>query len=151
SAPTRVTAPAIGLTADLVPLGLLADGTLEVPDDPHVPGWYTGGPAPGDPGPAVIAGHVDSQTGPAVFFRLPQLRRGDEVGVGQADGTEVLFRVDRVERHPKDRFPTAAVYGPVPAAELRLITCGGEFDRRSSHYVDNVVVFATRVGAAAPG
>jgi hypothetical protein len=90
----------------------------------------------------VIVGHVDSRSGPAVFFRLRQLAPGDEIAVDRVDGSTAVFVVQRVERHPKGAFPTDAVYGPTPVAQLRLVTCGGEFDRRSRHYVDNVVVFA---------
>ena len=93
-------------------------------------------------GPAVLAGHVDSTAGPAVFWRLRDLAPGDEVLVDRADGTTARFTVTRVERHPKDAFPTDEVYGPTTGAELRLITCGGEFDRAARSYRDNVVVFA---------
>ncbi|MBW8767444.1 MAG: class F sortase, partial [Geodermatophilales bacterium] len=90
----------------------------------------------------VLAGHVDSTAGPAVFFRLGELAAGDEVVVGRSDGTTVRFTVTRVARYPKAAFPTAEVYGPTPDAQLRLITCGGDFDRSRRSYADNVVVFA---------
>ncbi|GAB3200583.1 hypothetical protein GCM10027261_32920 [Geodermatophilus arenarius] len=141
--PVRVRAPAIGLDSGLVDLGLDATGALAAPADPAAAGWYTGGPAPGDVGPAVLAGHVDSRSGPAVFWRLRELAPGDEVLVDRADGSTVAFTVSRVERHPKDAFPTAAVYGPTADAQLRLVTCGGDFDRSARSYEDNVVVFAT--------
>ncbi|MGY1687495.1 class F sortase [Geodermatophilus sp. SYSU D00867] len=141
--PVRVRAPAIGLDSGLVNLGLDATGALAAPADPAAAGWYTGGPAPGDVGPAVLAGHVDSRSGPAVFWRLRELAAGDEVLVDRADGSTVAFTVSRVERHPKDAFPTAAVYGPTADAQLRLVTCGGDFDRSARSYEDNVVVFAT--------
>jgi hypothetical protein len=90
----------------------------------------------------VIAGHVDSKTGPAVFFRLRQLKPGALVVVGLSGGGSVRFRVTTVRSYPKDKFPTNEVYGPTPAPELRLITCGGEYDRRAASYLDNVVAFA---------
>jgi hypothetical protein len=143
--PTRVRVPVIGLDSGLVDLGLDASGALEAPADFATAGWYAGGPAPGDVGPAVLAGHVDSSRGPAVFFRLRELTPGDAVLVDRADGSTATFAVTRVERHPKDAFPTAAVYGPTADAQLRLVTCGGDFDRSVGSYEDNVVVFARLV------
>jgi hypothetical protein len=140
--PLRVRVPAIGVDSGLADLGLDAAGALEAPADPALAGWYAQGPAPGDVGPAVLAGHVDSRVGPAVFFRLRELSAGDEVLVDRSDGTTARFTVDRVERHPKDAFPTDAVYGPTADAQLRLVTCGGDFDRAARSYADNVVVFA---------
>jgi sortase family protein len=144
-APTRVRAPAIGLDSGLVGLGLDAAGALEALADFATAGWYAAGPVPGDVGPAVLAGHVDSRRGPAVFSRLRELAVGDEVLVDRADGGTVTFTVTGVERHPKDAFPTDAVYGPTADARLRLVTCGGEFDSAARSYEDNVVVFATLV------
>jgi sortase (surface protein transpeptidase) len=141
-APVRVRVPGIDIDSDLVRLDVDDDGVLLPPDDFARAGWYTRGPAPGDTGPAVIAGHVDSADGPAVFFRLAELEDGDEVLVDRADGTRVRFTVTSVDRYPKDEFPTAQVYGPTPRAELRLITCGGEFDADARSYRDNVVVSA---------
>jgi hypothetical protein len=140
--PVRVRVPGIGLDSPLDRLGVDAAGALETPADFARAGWFDGGPAPGDVGPAVLAGHVDSYEGPAVFWRLRELAAGDEVLVDREDGTTARFTVTRVERHPKDAFPTDEVYGPTPDAELRLITCGGEFDRSQRSYRDNVVVFA---------
>ena len=142
--PLSVTVPSVGLvTPPLQSLGLLADGSLEVPQDYDVAGWYRGGPTPGELGPAVVAGHVDSAAeGPAVFFRLAELRPGAEILVDRADGTTAVFAVDRVAQYPKDAFPTAEVYGDTDHAALRLITCGGSFDRASGSYRDNIVVFA---------
>ena len=136
-------APTIGLDSSLVRLGLAASGTLDVPGDPAVAGWFERSAVPGQRGPAVIAGHVDSEDGPAVFFRLRDLAVGDPVVVVGGDGGETAFRVDAVEQHAKDAFPTAAVYGPAPGPVLRLITCGGAFDRSTGHYRDNVVVYAS--------
>ncbi|MDP9407859.1 MAG: class F sortase, partial [Actinomycetota bacterium] len=141
--PTAVRIPSIGVTSPLVDLGLTADGALDVPEDFDLAGWFELGTVPGDPGPAVVAGHVDSRSGPAVFYRLRELSPGDLVEVDRSDGAVARFRVDRVEQYPKARFPTAAVYGPAPGAQLRLITCGGVFDRSVAHYRDNVVVYAT--------
>jgi hypothetical protein len=141
--PVRIEIPAIRVRAPVGRLGLNRDRTLEVPKDFGDTGWYTGGPRPGEPGPAVIAGHVDSQTGPAVFYRLGALHRGDTIAVVGRDGSRVRFTVRHSARYRKDDFPTALVYGPTRGPALRLITCGGSFDRGSGHYLDNTVVFAT--------
>lgn len=114
-----------------------------MPADFDQTGWYVDGPEPGEVGAAVIAGHVDSRSGPAVFHRLRDLQPGDVVAVDRADGTTVEFRVERLEQHPKDAFPTQAVYGASAGPTLRLITCGGSFDSGSGHYRDNVIVYAT--------
>ncbi len=112
------------------------------------PGWYDGSPTPGELGPAVILGHVDSaRSGPAVFYDLAALLPGDTIGVTRADGTTVTFRVDEVARYPKRAFPTEAVYGDLDHAGLRLITCGGDFDRSAGSYEDNIVVYASAVSA----
>jgi sortase (surface protein transpeptidase) len=140
--PTRVRIPSIGVDGELEELGRASDGTIEVPAW-HRAGWYVDGPRPGLPGPAVILGHVDSVDGPAVFARLGELRPGEEVLVDRDDGSVATFAVDRLERHPKDRFPTEAVYAPTLEAGLRLVTCGGSFDRTTGHYRENVVAFAT--------
>jgi len=139
-----LTIPLIGVQTQLVRLGVAAGGALQVPSSTAVAGWYTGSVRPGAIGPAIIVGHIDSVSGPGVFFRLSQLRAGDRVYVDRADGTTVEFRVTTVETYLKDEFPTAAVYGPVPDAELRLITCGGAFDEATGHYLSNVVVYATQ-------
>jgi sortase (surface protein transpeptidase) len=146
AAPVRVTIPAIDVDSPLAGIGVDAAGALVPPADPDVAGWFTAGPAPGEPGPAVLAGHVDDRTGPAVFFRLEELSPGDAVVVTGADGRPVGFTVTRVASWPKDGFGTAEVYGPTAGAELRLITCGGAFDRTRRSYTDNVVVFAVRTG-----
>jgi hypothetical protein len=142
AAPVQIRIDAIGASAPIDPLGLNPDGTLQVPADYDRAGYFTGRPNPGAVGPAIIVAHVDSKTGPAVFYRLRALEPGDEVTVTRADGSEVVFLVDRLEEHPKDAFPTDAVYGPTPDATLRLITCGGSFDRSSGHYRGNLVAFA---------
>jgi hypothetical protein len=143
--PEAVVIPTIGVSARLIRLGLRPDRRMEVPEDFSVAGWYVGGPRPGEPGPAVIAGHVDSRRGPAVFHRLGELRPGDVVTVRYRDRLQVRFRVQRTERHPKAAFPTGRVYGDTAGPALRLVTCGGAFDRASGHYRDNVIVFASAV------
>ncbi len=143
AAPVSLTIPLIGVSTKLITLGLQSDGALQVPSTTSVAGWYTGSPRPGAIGSAIIVGHIDSVNGPGVFFRLDELRRGDEVYVRRADGTMVEFRVTAVQEYLKDKFPTEAVYGPTPDAELRLITCGGAFDYATGHYLSNIVVYAT--------
>jgi hypothetical protein len=150
SPPVRVEIPSIGVSSPLVGLALDDDGAMEAPSDYDVAGWFTPGPQPGQPGPAVIAGHVDSRDGPAVFYRLAELAPGDEVIVHRADGTGVRFTMTGRRQYPKDEFPADAVYGPVPGPELRLVTCGGEFDRSSHSYQDNLVVYATGPTATTP-
>jgi hypothetical protein len=140
--PGRLQIPAIGVDTPLVRLGLDPAGALEVPRRFDVAGWWTGGVRPGERGPAVIAGHVDSYTGPAVFFRLGRLRRGDRVMVERRDGSRLRFTVRSVAHYAKQRFPARRVYGPTRRPELRLITCSGQFDYATGHYLDNTVVFA---------
>ena len=150
SAPVRLDIPSIGVhTSTFVDLGRAVDGSIEVPTDFAAVGFYTPGPTPGQFGPAVIAGHVDSHQGPAVFYRLGALKPGARIGVGREDGSTATFVVDKVASYSKARFPTAEVYGNTTSrAELRLITCGGSFDDHTGHYVDNVVAFAHLVSAA---
>jgi len=143
AAPTRVVIPAIGVDSSLAEIGVDDSGALVPPEDYDLAGWFAAGPAPGEIGPAVLAGHVDDYTGPAVFYRLEDLTAGAQVLVTRADGQTVVFTVTRVSAYPKDDFGTDEVYGPTTDAELRLITCGGTFDRSRRSYTDNVVVFAT--------
>jgi sortase (surface protein transpeptidase) len=145
SPPVRIEIPAIGVSSSLVRLGLNPDRTMEVPGDFQVAGWFTGAPQPGQLGPAVIAGHVDSRTGPAVFYRLRDLRPGDQIRVVRADRRVVRFKVDSLASYPKQSLPPDAVYGATTTPALRLITCAGSFDRSSRSYRDNLVVSATRV------
>jgi sortase (surface protein transpeptidase) len=142
SAPTRVSIPALGVTERVIGLGLEADGSMQVPADARTVGWYTKAPTPGALGPAVLAGHVDFEKQPGTFARLSELRPGDLINVEREDAGMAMFAVTKVERHPKDRFPSAAVYGPINHAGLRLITCGGDFDSAAGHYKDNIVVYA---------
>jgi len=146
SVPVRIEIPTIAVDSDLMALGLQDDGTLEVPPDGFPAGWFTGAPTPGEVGPAVIVGHIDWVTGPAVFYELASLQVGDEIRVSRADGSVVTFRTTQVEQYPKDAFPTDLVYGDIDYAGLRLISCGGAFNRVTGHYEDNVVAFAARVG-----
>ncbi len=144
SRPTVIAIPSIGVRSTLQALSLRADGSLDVPTDPRRAGWFADGAAAGARGPAVLVGHVDSRAGPGVFFRLGELRAGAKILVRRADQSTVQFRVVRVRTFAKDAFPTQDVYGPTPGAELRLITCGGPFNRVAGSYRDNVVVFAVR-------
>lgn len=141
--PVEIRVPSIGVRSRLERLRTGAGGELVPPGEPARAGWYAGGVRPGDPGPAVIAGHLDSRTGPGVFARLSELRAGAAILVTDAEGGTSRFTVDAVRPYPKDRFPTSDVYGPTPDPELRLITCAGAFDRTRGHYLDNVVAYAT--------
>jgi LPXTG-site transpeptidase (sortase) family protein len=142
--PATLTIPSIGVIAPVTRLGLERDGTLEVPDSYTETGWWSGGVKPGQSGPAVIVGHVDSETGPAVFANLNEVERGDVVQVSRADGSTVDFEIKRIEEHEKADFPTTRVYGGTADPELRLMTCGGEFDESKGHYERNVIVWASR-------
>ncbi|RJL21741.1 class F sortase [Bailinhaonella thermotolerans] len=144
SPPVRLEIPGIGIRAKVLSLGLNPDGTLEVPplSKAEQTGWYNRGSAPGLPGPTVIAGHVDSARGPAVFYRLGALKRGDRARVVRADGKVATYEIDAIESVPKDAFPTDRVYGAVPHPALRLITCGGAFDRATGHYENNTIAYA---------
>jgi sortase (surface protein transpeptidase) len=143
--PVSLTIPLIGVNTKLIMLGLDKGGAIQVPGSTTVAGWYTGSPRPGAIGSAIVIGHIDSVSGPGVFYRLTELRRGDDVYVKRADGTTAEFRVTGTQEYLKDHFPTQTVYGPVPDAELRLITCGGAFDNATGHYLSNIVVYATEV------
>lgn len=151
SAPVRMSIPAIGVDTSLLELGLHADGTIEVPpvagDAPA--GWYRNLASPGEVGPAVVLGHVDSaRDGPAVFFRLRELRAGDRISVTRADGRTAVFTVERVAEYAKAAFPTAEVYGGLDHSALRLVTCGGQFDRYRREYKGNVIAFARLTSVA---
>ncbi len=146
SRPVTIAIPAIGVRTVVNPIGLGADGTLDVPQPgPHLDqaAWFRNSPTPGQPGPSVIEGHVDSVQGPSVFFRLGDVKPGDRVLVGRTDGRTLTFRVDAVRDFLKARFPTTLVYGSARLSEptLRLITCS-DFDASIRHHVGNEVVFA---------
>ena len=144
AAPSGLSVPSIGLNVGAPEqLGLDPAGQLAAPADFNRIGWYRQGPKPGEAGPAVIVGHVDSFRGPAVFFRLSDIRAGQQIVVPRTDGRRTTFTVDAVKRYPKDEFPSDEVYGPTANAQLRLITCGGAFDRGARSYEDNIVVFAS--------
>ena len=144
SVPVSIRVPAIEVDAPVMEVGQNADGTVQVPplDDHNLTGWYRYGPAPGQRGPAVILGHVDSLTGISVFYYLKDLHKGDRVYVTLADGKVAVFAVDGVQKVAKDAFPTASIYGKARYPSLRLITCGGPFDRATGHYLDNIIVYA---------
>jgi sortase (surface protein transpeptidase) len=133
------------VSTKLTRLGLTSSRALQVPPTPYVAGWFTGSPRPGAIGSSVIAGHIDSYQGPGVFFRLHDLRRGQDAYVIGADHKVAKFRVTAVRSYVKTRFPIARVYGPVPDPELRLVTCGGSFDYATRQYLSNVVVYAVLV------
>lgn len=141
--PVRLRIPAIDVDTGLESLGLNDDKSIEVPSEPGVAGWWKGGPRPGQVGPAVIMGHVRWNTGPAVFSRLRWLQRGDEILVDRADGTTARFVVTRHGSYRKVAFPSDLVYYPTLEPELRLVTCGGPYDRATG-YSENVVVFAAQ-------
>jgi sortase (surface protein transpeptidase) len=145
--PVQLIIPAIGVRTRLIRLSVRSTGALQVPSTTNVAGWFDDGPAPGQPGPAIIAGHVDSIKGPGVFFDLGQLQHGDRVYIQRADGTIAVFAVTAVHMYLKSSFPTAQVYGPAPGDQLRLITCGGTFDYQRRSYLSNVVVFAVVTGS----
>ncbi|GLZ31891.1 hypothetical protein Lesp02_40790 [Lentzea sp. NBRC 105346] len=140
--PVGLRVPAIGVTSPLAELGIDASGALVPPERFDVAGWFAAGPAPGGPGPALLAGHVDSRAGPGVFHRLGSLRPGDLVLVSRADGSELRYVVSRTYSVAKTAFPTDLVYAPAPRSELRLVTCGGSFDPSVRSYRDNVIVEA---------
>lgn len=142
AAPVRVVIPAIDVDAELVALGLNDDNSMEVPNF-GLAGWYEPGPRPGAPGPAVIAAHVDSVAGPDVFYRLRELGQGDEITVELSDGEEAIFEVDRSEQQRKDDLPVDRIWNNTDDVVLRLITCGGEFDRSQRSYESNVIVYAS--------
>jgi sortase (surface protein transpeptidase) len=143
--PAELIIPGIDATSALVELGLNADQTIQVPpvDTPLQAGWFTGAPKPGEPGPAVVLGHVNGGGRAGIFSRLHELTTGDEVLIRRTDNTTVRFTVTRVDQVPKTHFPTEDVYGDTTGPELRLITCGGTFDKNAHSYRDNVIVYAT--------
>ncbi len=145
SVPVELRVPAIGLTVALSTLGLNPDRTVEVPTDFQRPGWFQLGPSPGQLGSAVILGHVDSYQGPAVFFRLRELTKGDDVEVTLADGAITRFVITDVATFSKDAFPAERVYGSHGSSALQLVTCGGAFDRVARSYLSNVVAFTSLV------
>ena len=155
SRPVSIRIPAIGVTSPVLPIGLAKDGSLAVPQPgPNLnkAAWFTNSPTPGQPGPSIIEGHVDSDSGPSVFFKLGAVRPGDRIHVTRADGTQVVFTVDAVRDYPKNRFPTTTVYGAknLGTPALRLITCS-DFNARIGHHTGNEVVFAHLSATQRPG
>ncbi|HEX7746931.1 MAG TPA: class F sortase [Micromonosporaceae bacterium] len=150
SQPVRITIESIGVVAPVHPVGLAPDGSIAVPDvhRHNETGWYDGGPVPGETGPAIIVGHVDTRTGPSVFYRLRSVQPGSRVVVTRADSSEVTFEITSVEYFDKGNLPVERVYGDYSRPGLRLITCGGRWLGGSIGYSDNVVAFASLVGAA---
>lgn len=157
SVPVSLRIPAIGVNARVIPLGLDASGGVEVPplSTPFVTSWYDKGSAPGEDGPAVLLGHVDAAgVGPAVFYKLGALVPGDLVYVTRRDRTTAVFRVTAVVLYQEQDFPSKAVYGFTPNPTLRLITCGGDFDAQTHHYLGRTIAFAVYAGqrrASHPG
>ncbi|MEV6875451.1 class F sortase [Amycolatopsis sp. NPDC051128] len=147
SEPVSIDIPKIGAHSSLVPLGLNPDNTIQVPPvtTPLQAGWYTYAPTPGEVGPSVVLGHVDGNHQKGIFFRLKELAAGDRVSIARKDGTTASFEVTKVHQVPKKDFEGEGVYDDTPGPELRLITCGGVFDRSAHNYVDNIVVYARLV------
>jgi hypothetical protein len=143
SVPVRVELPTLGVRAPVVPVDLDTNGAVAVPAGTSRAGWYDRSPTPGEVGPSVLVAHVDWAGKLGVFHDIRRLRAGDPVRVVRQDGTVVTFRIDRVAEYAKRSLPTRTVFGPVDHAGLRLITCGGEFDRSTGQYLDNVVAYAT--------
>ena len=143
--PTRLSIPSIGVDSTVMRLGLNADGTVEVPpaEQGMTVGWYTGNPAPGERGAAVLIGHNDTRFGKAVFHDLKKITKGADIAIRNDRGAEIHFRVTGTETASKKAFPTKKVYAPTQERALRLITCDGAFDAQG-HPVDNLIVYATR-------
>nr|WP_236652485.1 class F sortase [Streptacidiphilus neutrinimicus] len=141
-APVRIRIPGIHLDSALVDLQVQQDGHLAAPQDPGQVGWWSDGPRPGDPGAAIIVGHIDSLTGPATFYNLSALRPGDTITIDRADHTRIAFTVQALRQYPKNSIPDQDVYTATGAPALRLITCGGMYDHQAHQYLDNLVVYA---------
>jgi len=143
--PVTLIIPVIGVKTRLIHLGLTRDHELQVPSSTLVAGWYTSSPRPGSIGSAIIAGHIDSRSGPGVFYRLHTMRIGQKIYIRRADHSLAIFRVTALRTYLKSQFPTQGIYGPAPTPQLKLITCGGAFDAATGHYLSNVIVFATLI------
>jgi LPXTG-site transpeptidase (sortase) family protein len=143
--PNRIAISKIGLLAPLMALGVDAKKEIQTPplSKPNQAGWYKNGPIPGQQGPSVVLGHVNTRSGAAVFSRLKEIKRGDKIKVSRSDGNIVEFTVDGVEQVSKTAFPAKRVYGNTGEATLRLITCGGVYNSKTHHYTDNIIVYAT--------
>jgi hypothetical protein len=145
STPTRITIPAIGVDAPITGVGLASDGTIATPPlaNANLAGWYSGGPSPGQLGPAVLVGHVDGPDGESIFYKLGKLKPGQTVQLDLANHHVAMFSIYSVESYPKGKFPGSRVYGDYTVPGLRLITCGGAYVGGSTGYEDNVVVYAS--------
>lgn len=144
SVPTRLVIGSIGVDTRIMEVGLLPDGSLETPPlFESITGWYKGGPSPGQIGPAIIAGHIDTYKGPAVFWNLRKVQLNDQIQITRSDGVIVTYLVTALKQFEQDNFPTQEVYGNTDDAQLRLITCGGSFNHKTLHYSQNTVVFAS--------
>ncbi|WP_182902890.1 class F sortase [Microbispora sp. H10830] len=143
--PLKISIPAIGVKAAVGSVGVDKSGVIQTPplSKPSLTGWYRFGPAPGDQGPAIILGHVNTRKGAAVFSRLRELKRGNKIAVLRADGKMAIFTVDGIEQVSKSTFPTKRVYSNTITSSLRLITCGGVYNAKQHHYTDNIIVYAT--------
>jgi hypothetical protein len=144
--PVRLSIPAIGSSSRMIPLGRNADGTIQTPDNTVETGWFSPGPGPGELGSALVIGHVDSYQGAGVFFHLRALRRGDVVNITLANSRKLHFLVTGSKDVSKSSFPTKLVFARTAVPTLRLVTCGGQFDRTTGHYLNNYIVFARLVG-----
>ena len=142
--PMKVTVPSISADSSLVPTGILPDGELEVPplSQPLQASWYDESPTPGQPGPAVVLGHINGNGKPGIFADLDKVKAGEDIMIDRADGQTAVFTVDHVDTVPKSNFPTADVYNDTPDSQIRLITCGGDLDRAARSYLSNVIVYA---------
>ena len=146
-APCRIKIRSIGVDAPVISLGLRSNGTLEVPTDYSETGWWSGGAKPGQIGSTVVVGHVDNRRGPAVFYKLPKLKAGDIVTVSRVKRPPVHYVIEDLGTWAKANFPSEIVYGPTPISEIRLITCGGVFNRATGHYADNIIAFGRMIGS----
>lgn len=141
--PVRLRIPSIQVDAAVMPVGVAKDNSLEVPGASTKVGWFKYGAKPGASGPAVLVGHLDSATGPAVFIHLRTIKIGDLIHVARSDNSEVVYKVDSIAEFPQDNFPTQAVYGPIAYPGIRLITCSGTYSRQQARYSHNLVVFGS--------
>lgn len=150
SEPTELSIPDVAIRTSLLSVGRNADNTIEVPASYETAGWYRYSPTPGEIGPTIIVGHVDSYRGPAVFWRLSQLRPAQLIDVKRADGKTITYQITQIKQFDQNNFPTNEVYGNISHAGLRLITCGGVYNRATNGYSHNTVVYATMVAERAP-
>ena len=149
--PVRVVVDGIGVDAGVIPIGLDVNRALAVPRDAQITGWWSGGFVPGENGPTVIVGHFDSKVAAGVFAKLQSLRKGEQITVEDSIGSKYVYEVVEMQHLRKTAFPTEKVYGPSEGSTLRLITCGGKFNRATGHYVDNTIAYAVLVSAEIVG